>query len=156
MKKLLIISFVLVLTSCSKSFLDRNSLTQLGEANFWKTEQDAILGINGVYDVLQDRILYSGNLNGNAGLPMYDCFGDNAYNSFKFEGPGNFMAANIDPSNGFFSALWTSLYKGVARANVAIENIEKNIVERGFAEGWIKPQQNVARHAVGDLGVVGV
>jgi hypothetical protein len=125
MKKLLIISFVFALTSCSKSFLDRNSLTQLGEANFWKTEQDAILGINGVYDVLQDRILYSGNLNGNAGLPMYDCFGDNAYNSFKFEGPGNFMAANIDPSNGFFSALWTSLYKGVTRANVAIENIQK-------------------------------
>jgi glutamate synthase (NADPH/NADH) small chain len=23
---------------------------------------------------------------------------------------------------------------------VAIENIEKNIIERGFAEGWIKPQ----------------
>ncbi|MES2773847.1 MAG: RagB/SusD family nutrient uptake outer membrane protein [Bacteroidota bacterium] len=125
MKKLLVISFVVALSGCSKKFLDRSSLTQLGEANFWKTEQDAIFGINGVYDVLQDRILYSGNLNGNAGLPMYDGLGDNAYNSYKFEGPGNFMSANIDPSNGFFSALWTSLYKGIARANVALENIEK-------------------------------
>lgn len=124
MKKLLIIVVVLVLTACSKDFLDKHSLTQIGEASFWKNEQDAILGINGIYDVLQDRILYSGNLNGNAGFPMYDGFGDNAFNSYKFEGPGNFMSANIDPSNGFFSALWTSLYKGIGRANVALENIE--------------------------------
>jgi hypothetical protein len=125
MKKIIIICVVLSLTACSKDFLDKRSLTQIGEASFWKSEQDAILGVNGIYDVLQDRILYSGSLNGNAGLPMYDCFGDNAYNSYKFEGPGNFMAANIDPSNGFFSALWTSLYKGIGRANVALENIDK-------------------------------
>lgn len=29
---------------------------------------------------------------------------------------------------------------GIIEQPVAIENIEKNIVERGFAEGWIKPQ----------------
>lgn len=29
---------------------------------------------------------------------------------------------------------------GIINEPVAIENIEKNIVERGFAEGWIKPQ----------------
>lgn len=125
MKKIIFISLVLALTGCSKDFLEKNSLTQLGEANFWKTEQDAILGINGIYDVLQDRILYSGNLNGTAGLPMYDTFGDNAYNAYRFEGPGNFMVANIDPSNALFSSLWTSLYRGIGRANVALENIEK-------------------------------
>ena len=125
MKKLSIILIVILFTGCSKDFLDKRSLTQLGETSFWKTEQDAFLGINGVYDVLQDRILFSGNLNANAGLPMYDTFGDNAYNSFKFEGPGNFMAANIDPSSSFFSDLWRSLYKGIGRANVALENIPK-------------------------------
>jgi glutamate synthase (NADPH/NADH) small chain len=29
---------------------------------------------------------------------------------------------------------------GIIKEPVAIENIEKNIVERGFSEGWIKPQ----------------
>jgi glutamate synthase (NADPH/NADH) small chain len=29
---------------------------------------------------------------------------------------------------------------GIIEEPVAIENIEKNIIERGFAEGWIKPQ----------------
>ena len=35
------------------------------------------------------------------------------------------MEANIDPSNGFFSSLWNSLYKGIGRANAFLENIEK-------------------------------
>lgn len=88
MKKIFSIAILItLLSSCSKEFLDKRSLTQIGEGNFWKTEEDAILGINGIYDVLQDRVLYSGNLNATAGLPMYDCFGDNAYNSFQWEGP---------------------------------------------------------------------
>ena len=34
---------------------------------------------------------------------------------------------------------------GIISEPVAIENIEKNIVERGFAEGWIKPQIPTSR-----------
>ena len=34
---------------------------------------------------------------------------------------------------------------GIISEPVAIENIEKNIVERGFAEGWIKPQKPLKR-----------
>jgi len=128
MKKILIIILVFALTSCSKNLLDKHSLTQIASDNFWKTESDAILGINGIYDVLQDRSLYSGTLNGATGLAMYDNFGDNCFNSYKFEGPGNYMIANIDPSdNGknLFTPFWVSSYKGIARANTALENIEK-------------------------------
>lgn len=123
MRKYIFFIYLLIAGGCSKQFLTRDSLTQLGQSSFWKTSQDALLGINGIYDVLQDRALYSGNLNGNAGLPMFDDFGDNCYNSYKFEGPGNFMIANIDPSASFFDGLWVSCYKGIARANTAIENI---------------------------------
>jgi len=34
---------------------------------------------------------------------------------------------------------------GIISEPVAIENIEKNIVERGFAEGWVKPQKPANR-----------
>jgi glutamate synthase (NADPH/NADH) small chain len=34
---------------------------------------------------------------------------------------------------------------GIIKEPVAIENIEKNIIERGFAEGWIKPQPPMQR-----------
>ncbi|HSK12865.1 MAG TPA: RagB/SusD family nutrient uptake outer membrane protein, partial [Phnomibacter sp.] len=122
--------FVLIIAiafsvGCNKDFLDKNSLSQLAENNFWKDEKDAQLGINGVYDVLQDRPLYSGNLNAVAGIPLYDGLGDNCFGNYKFEGPGFFMEGNLDPSHFFFNNFWTSLYKGIARANAAIENITK-------------------------------
>lgn len=125
MKKIMILIFAFYIAGCSKNFTEKGSLTQIATENFWKSEQDAQLAINGIYDALQDRALYSGNLNGTAGLTMYDCFGDNLYNNYKFEGPGNFMIGIITPSDGMFNNLWNSSYKGIARANAAIENIDK-------------------------------
>jgi hypothetical protein len=125
MKNTIILFMIVVMAGCSPNYLDRGSLTSIAKDNFWKTEQDALLGINGILEVLQDRVQYSGNLNGDAGFPMYDNFGDNCYNSYKFEGPGNFMIGNVNPSTGLFNTLWASLYKGIGRANVALENIEK-------------------------------
>lgn len=124
MKKIFIyLAAILTITSCSDDFLDRGSLTQLAEGNFWLTEQDAQLGINGVYAALQSRALYSGNLNGNAGIPQYDGLSDNVFNAFKWEGPGNFMEANVDPATPFFNTFWTANYIGIGRANAAIGNI---------------------------------
>jgi hypothetical protein len=124
MKKLFIyLTVILTISSCSDDFLDRGSLTQLAEGNFWLTEADAQLGINGVYAALQSRALYSGNLNGNAGIPQYDGLSDNVFNSFKWEGPGIFMEANVDPATPFFNSFWTANYVGIGRANAAISNI---------------------------------
>ncbi|WP_100630282.1 RagB/SusD family nutrient uptake outer membrane protein [Algoriphagus formosus] len=125
MKKFIYIICLIGLASCSEDYLERGSLTQLAEGNFWQNEKDALLGINGVYEVLQDRVLYSGNLNGIAGIPQHDSFADNTFNNFKFEGPGIFMEGRADPAFGFFNSFWTSLYRGIGRANVAIENIER-------------------------------
>ncbi|MBT9484670.1 RagB/SusD family nutrient uptake outer membrane protein [Sediminibacterium sp.] len=129
MRKILILSFFIIFSSCSKDFLEQPSLTNLASENFWKTEQDALLGIHAIYDGLQDRIQYSGNLNGfaAAGFPMYDCFGDNVFNAtgWLFVGPGNYMLGNVDPNYQLFATLWISLYRGIGRANLAIENISK-------------------------------
>lgn len=131
MKKIIVLLLVTVLfTNCKKDFLSRSSLTELAEDNFWLNASDAQLGINGIYDVLQDRIMYSGGLNefNGIGLPCYDAFTDNAYSAYKYEGPGNYVEGNIDPSitNGrIFSGFWASNYRGIARSNSAIENIEK-------------------------------
>jgi starch-binding outer membrane protein, SusD/RagB family len=115
---------------CGKDFLDRSSLTALSENNFWKDEKDAQLGINGVYAALQARPLYSGNLNAVAGIPIYDGLGDNAFGNYKWEGPGLFMEGNLDPSHFFFNNFWTALYVGIARANLAVQNIERMSTEQ--------------------------
>jgi hypothetical protein len=125
-KKHLYVVIALVVTlgaGCSKDFLQRDSLTQLAEGSFWKTERDAQLGINGVYDALQDRSLYSGSLNGAAGLPMYDALSDNTFNNWTWEGPGDYVQGRIDPANWQFEGLWVASYRGIARANLALEKI---------------------------------
>ncbi|MBU7578596.1 MAG: RagB/SusD family nutrient uptake outer membrane protein [Flavihumibacter sp.] len=122
---LLLSSTVLMSAACSEKYLDRSSLAQLAENNFWKNERDAQLGVNGIYEALQDRVLYSGTLNGPAGIPIFDGLTDNCFGSYKFEGPGNFMEGRTDPANSFFNLFWTANYKGIARANAAIANIEK-------------------------------
>lgn len=134
MKKILLLLPLLLLFSCNEDFLDRGSLTQLAERSFWQNEKDAQLGINGVYEALQSRVLYSGNLNGTAGLPQHDSFADNTFNNYKFEGPGNFVEARVDPSTSFFNEFWTANYRGIARANTAITNIER-IPEANISAG---------------------
>src|SRR6476620_684736 len=127
MKKLLFIFILGFSISCSDDYLERTSPTQLAEGSFWKTESDATLAINGIYDALQSRVLYSGTLNvtNEAGIPQHDAFADNAFNNYRFEGPGNYVVGNADQSFGYFYNFWAALYRGIVRANTAIENIEK-------------------------------
>jgi hypothetical protein len=130
MKKILFALIVIfTFTQCNDDFLNRSSLTQIAEDNFWKSESDAFLALNAVYSSLQARSLYGGNLNGWQGFPGFDCLGDNAYNQYEWEGPGLFMEGTIDPSNGPFAAVWNALYQGVARVNALIKNVEEISVD---------------------------
>jgi starch-binding outer membrane protein, SusD/RagB family len=118
---------LLSFSACMDDYLDRSSLTQLAAGNFWQTEADAQLGVNGIYASLQDRVLYGGNLNvtNGAGIPQHDALADNTFNNWKFEGLGNFMEANVNPATGYFNNFWTANYRGIGRANNAIDNIAR-------------------------------
>lgn len=133
MKKIIVLLLAISFCGCAEEYLERSSLTALSENSFWQTESDALLGINGIYDALTPRQLYSGNLNGQIGLPHHDSFGDNCFNRWKWEGGGRYVEGNVDPAFGYFNAFWNSLYSGLGRANAAIERIaeipEENISE---------------------------
>ncbi|WP_242116872.1 RagB/SusD family nutrient uptake outer membrane protein [Aestuariivivens sediminicola] len=125
MKKILIlVCIAFTINSCTDDYISRSSLTQIAEDNFWQSEQDAFLALNGVYSALQGRSMYGGNLNGWQGFPCFDGLGDNSFNNFKWEGLGNFMEGNVDPSNGPIEAIWNDLYRGIARVNSVIKNVE--------------------------------
>jgi hypothetical protein len=125
MKKIILaICIVLTVTNCNDDFLVTPSLTEIAEGNFWQTEKDAFLALNGVYSALQSRSMYGGNLNGWQGFPGFDNLGDNAFNQYKWEGPGLFMEGSLDPSNGPIEAIWLDLYRGIARVNSVIKNVE--------------------------------
>ncbi|MDG1729152.1 MAG: RagB/SusD family nutrient uptake outer membrane protein [Algibacter sp.] len=126
MKKIIFaISIALTLTNCSNDFIDKASLTQIAENNFWTSESDAFLALNAVYSTLQSRSMYGGNLNGFQGFPGFDGLGDNAFNNFKWEGPGNFMEGNVDPTNGPIENIWNNLYQGISRVNSVIKNVNE-------------------------------
>ena len=42
----------------------------------------------------------------------------------KWEGPGVFMEGTLDPSSGPIEAIWLDLYRGIARVNAVIKNVE--------------------------------
>ena len=125
MKKIfLAICISLTVVTCSDDYITRSSLTQIAENNFWLSEQDAFLALNGVYSTLQSKSLYGGNINGWQGFPGFDGLGDNAFNAYKWEGPGLFMEGSVDPSSGPFTNIWNDLYRGIARVNSVIKNLE--------------------------------
>lgn len=110
--------------SCGESFLNRNSLTEISDDVFWKSKKDAELAVNGIFATLQERALYSGGLGGPLGLTIYDGLTDNAYAAWLFQGPKKFTQGSINVNDNLFWNLWRESYKGIVRANVAIENIE--------------------------------
>lgn len=116
---------ILSLTQCSDDFLDRSSPTQIAENNFWKSESDAFLALNAVYSSLQGGSMYGGSLNGWQGFPGFDNLGDNAFNQYKWEGPGLFMEGTLNPASGPIGAIWNGTYEGIARANAVIKNVEE-------------------------------
>ena len=124
-KTTIILAFIITATGCSKDFLTRTNPNQLADGTFWTSTKDAYYGINGIYNSLCTNSLYAGGLNNLNGLPMFDCYGDNGFNQWMYEGAGNFMTGNIDPSYYSFSNFWTDNYAVIGRANVAIENIQK-------------------------------
>ena len=128
MKKhiLSILLIVATIVGCNKDFLERSSITSIAESNFWQSESDAFLALNAVYSSLQSRSVYGGALNGFQGISGgYDGLGDNAYNAWKWEGPGKFMEGTIDPSHMLFEQLWNDSYQGINRVNSVIKNVNE-------------------------------
>ncbi|QNM84304.1 RagB/SusD family nutrient uptake outer membrane protein [Polaribacter pectinis] len=126
MKKLFILLFTAVtIFSCSEDFLDQSSQTNIAESNFWKSETDAFLALNAVYSTLQSRNLYGGTLNGGQGLPGFDCLSDNAFNAWKWEGPGKFMEGTLDPSYWWLEGIWNDSYQAISRINSVVKNVNE-------------------------------
>jgi hypothetical protein len=127
MKKIFIVILIsLGFVNCSDDYVSRNSLTQIAEGNFWQSESDAFLALNGVYAALQGKSMYGGHLNGFMGIPGFDGFSDNCYNNFKWEGPGIFMEGVANSASGPIENIWNDHYRGIARVNDVIRNV-KNI-----------------------------
>jgi hypothetical protein len=120
--KLFTASTLLILSSCSDDFLDTSPVTEKVAENFYKTPKDAFEGLVSVYDVLQQE-------NGWAGFQMItemasdDCFGGfgTADGAGALDWDRFLYGSDLEMNN----PIWQTCYKGIYRANVLLENLDK-------------------------------
>ncbi|WP_346238712.1 RagB/SusD family nutrient uptake outer membrane protein [Niabella insulamsoli] len=121
MKHVLIknIIWTISLISCfsCKKFLDKNPGDVISSGNFWKNEDDARMGLTGVYSRLNSVSYY------NYTKVFLEGYSDNAYTfliqSFLDMTKGTVNATNVP--GGFFSGP----YSGIAACNYFMANIDK-------------------------------
>lgn len=102
--------------SCSK-FLDKGPY-DLSPEGYYETEKELTAGLAAVYDRLA-------NVYGSIWLYRLGMEGDEGYyarNNLP-QGPQNF---NYSASHNDIASIWRTLYEGVFRANLLIENIDRN------------------------------
>lgn len=97
---IIFIGFASGFSSCQKDFLDLTPLDQISDPEFWKTDQDLELYMNGLYAVLPGW-----NLAGAGGHPLLDAGTDMAITVGLFLGVKNRLdgAINIPSSGGGWS-----------------------------------------------------
>lgn len=122
---------VAFISSCN-DFLDIQPVSQVSEARFWKSNNDAIGGVAGIYDAMQ--VAYSSN---------YYLWGefrsDNYVRGPRITGQSLELLTNdLQPSNGAVLN-WTNLYSMINKANIAITYIpeipgaDPNLLAQAYA-----------------------
>src|SRR5262245_61830478 len=115
--KYIAVLFLLGSISCNK-LLDKKPLDFLSPVNSFNTEDDLNRALTGVYDILGDGSMYSDYL-----YYQYDVADEGFYSlNTLLTGPQlhNFFAS--DPN---ITQTWQTLYNGISRANLLLENIDK-------------------------------
>lgn len=115
----------LLTVSCSDDFLQKDSLTSVSAATFWKTPEDAFAGLVACYDALTSRYLYSGGPY-ECGMFYLDCMTDNG-GHFNWNGwmPGyDICNGTATPSCSFSRLVWQAAYEAIKRCNALIANVD--------------------------------
>lgn len=114
---------IMTLGSCSKDFLDQTDPNATSIDNYFKTENDVLLAVNGLYQALRDgdtlgesSSLYSEQRSDNTGT------NDNQSNSGE---PFQFNDFSLLPSNSYLKRHWVDMYDGIARCNTLLAHIDE-------------------------------
>jgi hypothetical protein len=119
-----ILGFTVLLTTfaCNKDFLHQTDPNSLTVGDYYKSENDVLLAVNGVYQSLRSSNcigegsnLFTEQRSDNTGG------NDNQSNSGE---PFQFSDYAILPSNTYLKSHWVQLYQSISRANIVLSNID--------------------------------
>jgi tetratricopeptide (TPR) repeat protein len=117
---------VLITAGCSNEFLEDKNTKGITDQVVFSSDLTAIAAINGIYDVLQSESDGREYLTKSLFVPAN-------YTTQDYEDSGadtEFKTYNIGTDSGRFNNLWIVNYKGIGRANIALQKIPKAI-EKG-------------------------
>ncbi|MBN9386198.1 MAG: RagB/SusD family nutrient uptake outer membrane protein [Chitinophagaceae bacterium] len=139
----LYLCFLFVVASCSKKFIDLRPESSASVVDFYKTADDARVGLNGVYSSLQTAGVSTNNyvfgeISSDNTLPVF---------SGTVTDQDEFDRFYIRTTNPFISERWNDCYKGIAAANLFFERIapiqitdslkQRYIAEAKFIRGYL-------------------
>lgn len=120
-KAIYTLTALLLLTACSKSFLDLTPPSVITPNAFYKTSSDAITAVNGCYTVNQSTSLY-----GDGFQVLMEERGDNILDLDISGGSGtNYQLAHFIESagNSLLYSSWVAIYNGIFQCNTLLANI---------------------------------
>lgn len=115
------ILLLFVLSNCKEEFLEKTSPGSLAADNFFKTAEHAVWGTNAVYEHLRDWQVHVFSFIGMTDIVSDDADKGSTVNDASFLkeiDDFTFDASNVGPGT-----VWGGYYRGIYRANVAIQNI---------------------------------
>ena len=124
MKKRYLLPFaIFALAACEQDFLNQQDPNAVSVDSYFKTENDVLLAVNGIYQVLRSgntvgetSALYSEERSDNAGR------NDNQSNAGE---PFQFNDFSLLPGNTYLRTHWSSMYDGIARCNTLLSRIDQ-------------------------------
>lgn len=123
---LIALALCLGLFSCGDKFLETQSMTNLTDANFYKTVADAEMALIGCYDGLQRT-----SSNGNLAFPVVsevlsdNCFGGVGTGDNRIYQILDRFDPSQDPSqNDMFNGTWSDYYAGIFRCNTLLQKMD--------------------------------
>jgi starch-binding outer membrane protein, SusD/RagB family len=122
MKNFKIIFFttaLLALSGCSEDWLEQTNPNVQTSGTFWETEQDAVKGVNAIYQSLY----YDGTFMRFAQCAL-DLRGDDVWSPSPWDVLSNTGSFKLFNNTIMQEWLWVAFYGGVTRANLALDNID--------------------------------
>lgn len=107
----------MIFNSCE--FLDAPVHGIVQDENYFKNEQQVEIALNGVYAILAETGLYGSYMIGRLGLDA-----DEAYNYYTTD-VGTVSQYAASPSDNKILSYWRTVYYGISRANLLLDNIDK-------------------------------
>ncbi|MDY9918080.1 MAG: RagB/SusD family nutrient uptake outer membrane protein [Proteiniphilum sp.] len=123
---LIILGVSLGLFSCTDSFLDTESMTEINEENFYKTIADAEMALVGCYDGFQ-RTSSNGNLAFYVVSEVLsdNCFGGTGHTDGRaYQALDRFDISQSSSDNNLFNGTWSDYYAGIFRCNKLLQKLD--------------------------------